>query len=675
MKSRIFTAFLLVAFCCNLLYAQLTIHTIGDSTMEQKSTDSTSNPNGQRGWAQMLTQFVVNGAVVNDRAKSGTSSKTFYEDKDSYGNYRFWATVKPQIKSGDYVIIQFGHNDEKDAGWQSAHYGVAYTGIGTNPWEQYTQYLIKYVNEVRALGATPILFTPIVRNGFTGSTMTATACHNIGTDSIGRPLDYPAAMRKVASDMNVALVDHTLLTKAYCESIGQSQTTSLIYNVGDGTHLGIFGATTYARLAVKELIRQGILANYLNANPDILVSPTGLSYGKCYVNASSVSQLSLSGTDLTPESGTLTVTAPNGYTLSTSQNGTYSQTLQFNYTLGTINLTNFYVKFKPSVEGNYNDSIVLTNGVKTKKISVTGQCITLTGQNASAYWELSAAPGAAVSQGPINVIPETYSNMALQSYAAPGSTATWSGATTSWTGVALTSTTKNQRNLIANSNPAGTWPAGDIDIVNNRFMQFGVTAIEGTVFDIDSIGLYGGGAGGSGMRFKVYISKDSLFSDPNSTVMIGDRGTVANTSNQMYPVTYNKLVELTAGQSLYLRVYPWYTSSASGKTICLYGVLIKGVVSTSPMAVNAFKTDNRNISCFPAQTTGKTTLQYGLSNTSDVNISLMTIDGRILKTIRKSNQAPDMYREELDLSAFPSGIYLCSVISENHIQTIRIIKK
>ena len=158
---------------CTSILGQFTIHTIGDSTMEQKATDSISNPNGQRGWAQMLSQFIINGAILNDRAKSGTSSKTFYEEKDSYGNYRFWPTVKPQIKAGDYVIIQFGHNDEKDGGWQSAHNGVAYTGIGTNPWEQYTRYLTAYVNEVRALGAIPILMTPIVRNGWTGTSISA----------------------------------------------------------------------------------------------------------------------------------------------------------------------------------------------------------------------------------------------------------------------------------------------------------------------------------------------------------------------------------------------------------------------------------------------------------------------------------------------------------------------
>ena len=672
MKKKIIPLLLIVAFWGNALRAQFTIHTIGDSTMEQKATDSVSNPNGQRGWAQMLPQFIVNGAVLNDRAKSGTSSKSFYEDKDASGNYRFWFTVKPQIKAGDYVIIQFGHNDEKDGGWESAHNGTAYTGIGTNPWHLYTRYLCNYVNEVRALGATPILFTPIVRNSFSGSSMTAYACHNIGTDSVGRAIDYPAAMRKVADSLKVALIDHTLLTKAYCESIGASQTTSLIYNVGDGTHLGIFGATTYARLAVKELIRQGILTGYLNANPDILVSPNSLAYGKCYANASSISQVSLSGTDLTPATGTMTITAPNGYSVSTSQSGTYSSSIQLSYTLGTINLTNFYVRFKPTLEGNYNDSLVLSNGTKTKKIAVSGQCITLTGQNASAYWELSAAPGSAISQGPINVIPETYSNMVLSSYAATGSTQTWSGATTSWTGTALSVSTKTQRNVI--SATGSIWPSGDIDIVNDRYMQFGVNAIPGTVFDIDSIGLYGGGAGGSGMRFKVYISKDSLFSDPNSTVMIGDRGTVSNSSNQMYPITYNKLVELAGGQSLYLRVYPWYNGTATGKTMCLYGVLIKGVVA-AVSAVNSVYSSDLNATCFPTVTTNKTTLKYTLKNKSDLRISIQSIDGRTLTTIERKMQQPDNYQQEIDLSIVPSGLYLCSITSNSDNKTIKILKK
>lgn len=663
MKKKLTVLLLVLALCNNYNRAQFTIHTIGDSTMEQKATDSISNPNGQRGWAQMLTQFVVNGAVINDRAKSGTSSKTFYEDKDSYGNYRFWATVKPQIKAGDYVIIQFGHNDEKDGGWQSSQNGAVYSGIGTNPWEQYTRYLTTYVNEVRALGATPILMTPIVRNGWTGTSISASASHNIGTDSVGRPLDYSAAARKVATDMSCALVDHTLLTKAYCEQIGQSSTTSLIYNVGDGTHLGIFGATTYARLAAKDLIRQGILTNYLNANPDLLLSSSALNYGKSYPNASSILQESISGTDLSPAEGSVSISAPNGYYLSTKQTGTYTQTLSLAYTLGTLNLTTIYVKFSPNAVGVYNDSISFTYGTKTKKVSVKGECVSLSGgSKAQAYWELSVNQDA-VSSGPITVIPETYSNMILQNYASPSST-------TTWTGGLIANGTKTQRNVISGT----TWPAGDIDIVNNRYIQFGVTALQGTTFDIDSIGLYAGGAGGSGMRFKVYISKDSLFSNPEVTTMIADRGTIANASNTMYPITYNKLTELAAGESLYLRVYPWYNSSATGKTICLYGLLVKGVVSTVS-GVKKVSASPLKARCCPTQTSSKTTLSYHLETRSDVSILLKSIDGRTVMNINKKNQEADTYKQNIDLSTVPAGVYFCSVMSGTDNETVKLIRE
>lgn len=662
MKKRLFYMVLLLLTLPYLLKSQVTVHTIGDSTMEQKSEDPASNPNGQRGWPQMLGQFMMNGATINNRAKSGTSSKTFYTEKDSNGNLRFWATVKPQIKSGDYVFIQFGHNDEKDGGWQS---GTDYTGIGTNPWEQYTRYLTYYVNEVRALGAIPILFTPIVRNGFSGTTMTNTACHNIGIDSIGRALDYPAAMRKVAQDLNCQLIDHTLLTKAYCEQIGQSQTSSLVYNVGDGTHLGIFGATAYARLAVKELIKQGILTQYLNANPDLSLSTSILNYGKSFVNASTILQVSMSGTDLSPADGTITVTAPTGYSLSTSQTGTFTSTLNYPYTLGTLNLTTFFVKYKPAEVGLYNDSIIVTNGTKTKKIAVKGECVVLTGQNANVLWDLTTTSDAVVT-GPVDAISESYSNMKLQSYAAPNTT-------TIWTGGLIANGTKTQRNVIDNA--TGAWPAGEIDIVNDRYIQFGVRAIQGTTFNIDSIGLYAGGAGGSGMRFKVYISKDSLFTNPDVTTMIHDRGTVANASNTMYPLGYNKLIELQSGRSLYLRIYPWYNGTATGKSICLYGLLIKGVVTAVPTEIQKPETFNSEIKCIPSVTTGNAVLKYSLGSSSDVVINIKTIDGRTVKSAGFSKLPDGEHQLPIDISGFSSGVYLCTLQTHSGTVFTRIVKK
>ena len=82
----------------------------------------------------------------------------------------------------------------------------------------------------------------------------------MGSD--GKELDYVAAMKKVAENTNCLLVDHTALTKKVCEEYGKTKSTELIYNVGDGTHLGEYGATLYARLAVQELIKQNILNGF-----------------------------------------------------------------------------------------------------------------------------------------------------------------------------------------------------------------------------------------------------------------------------------------------------------------------------------------------------------------------------------------------------------------------------
>ena len=83
----------------------LTVHTIGDSTMA--TYDETSD---KRGWGQVLDQFFTENLNVNNRAKSGASSKSFYREA------AYWTTVKQQIAAGDYVFIQFAHNDEKNGG-------------------------------------------------------------------------------------------------------------------------------------------------------------------------------------------------------------------------------------------------------------------------------------------------------------------------------------------------------------------------------------------------------------------------------------------------------------------------------------------------------------------------------------------------------------------------------
>ena len=96
------------------------VHTIGDSTMATYSESTTVT----RGWGQMFQQFFTDAVTVNNRAKSGASSKSFYEEA------AYWESVKKQIQPGDYVLIQFAHNDEKNDGMDGDEVKAYYESIG-----------------------------------------------------------------------------------------------------------------------------------------------------------------------------------------------------------------------------------------------------------------------------------------------------------------------------------------------------------------------------------------------------------------------------------------------------------------------------------------------------------------------------------------------------------------
>ncbi|WP_455584558.1 GDSL-type esterase/lipase family protein [Bacteroides sp.] len=650
MKNEL-KSFLLAAVCSLGLastYAQApTVHTIGDSTMEEKSTDPSVNTNGQRGWPQMLPQFMVNGAKLNNRAKSGTSSKTFYEES------RFWTTVKPQIKEGDYVIIQFGHNDEK--------HGGADGEIGTYPWTTYQEYLRKYVNEVRALNATPILFTPIVRGYFSGNKITDKGAHNLGADvvmSSGKELDYVAAMKEVAKELNCLLVDHTALTREICDEYGEEKAKELIYNVGDGTHIGEYGATLYARLAVQGLIAEGLLTEYFNADPDVLINPTTHDFGKSYLNAGSVYAFSISGIDLTPGTGKVTVSASEGFKVSLNASGEFASTAEVEYQNGNLPMTSVYVKFLPTEKGVKNGTLTVSNGTSTKTATLTGEGVSFEGGVAAqAYWQLSQDTKAVVT-GPILAAEEVFSQMYADRYAKPGNPTTWADGL-------VDPETKTQRNIIEGDD----WPANEIDVNYNRYIEFSVTANANTTFNIDSIGLYAGGSGGNGMCFRVMCSKDPGFGE---YTLISNRPT--NVSNTMYPISLKEIIELKGEETLYLRVYPWYNASSNRKSICLYGVTVKGVVTEGDATSIHSVKDIEKAYCTPVITTDRTTLYYELSEQAPVNITLYDMNGRTMLNHNKSLE-PGSYTQEIDLEGFSNGIYLCKLTTGTLMQTMRIIKK
>ena len=231
----------LVAFIT--AHKKVTIFSIGDSTMADYNIDEWSKNNGGknyplRGWMMAMPQFVKKDVIIHNAAISGISSKSFRDEGA-------WQKVIEQVKPGDYVFIQFGHNDEKA---DSANHTDARTGFRQN--------LINYINETKTKGAHPILFTSLVRRKF---------------DTNGKLVDthgdYVTVVRELANEMNIPLVDLNKLTGKLVEQMGPEDSKKLFLYIEPGlfsklpegkkddTHLCEFGATKVAELTAQEIKR------------------------------------------------------------------------------------------------------------------------------------------------------------------------------------------------------------------------------------------------------------------------------------------------------------------------------------------------------------------------------------------------------------------------------------
>ncbi|KQM34296.1 rhamnogalacturonan acetylesterase [Chryseobacterium sp. Leaf201] len=211
-----------------------TLFLIGDSTMANKENP---DKNPEHGWGQVLPQYMTSGIEIQNHAMNGRSSKSFRTEGR-------WDKVEKQLKKGDFVVIQFGHNDQK----------IKDSTKFTNPYTQYRANLERYVNETRAKGATPILMTSIVRRNFTENGVL-----------VDTHKEYPLVVRMVANDMKVPFVDMQLLTEQMEIAYGPENSKKLHLHFKEGeepyytkakdddTHLSRLGAETVAKLAVKDL--------------------------------------------------------------------------------------------------------------------------------------------------------------------------------------------------------------------------------------------------------------------------------------------------------------------------------------------------------------------------------------------------------------------------------------
>ncbi len=540
------------------------VHTLGDSTMANYEEGATNT----RGWGMYFGNFLTNGWSSINYAKGG---------RDSRGGYNeLWQNAKNSVEAGDYVLIQFAHNDAKYNGIDNEELQAYYTqkgdatqaaavksdGRGTTPSTTYKSWLKKIVDEVKAKGATPVLVSAVSRCYFSGSTITKAGQHNLADkydaivdgqlktnlklDTDDHSMDYPYQMKQLATELDVEFIDMTTATKDLYESYGDySKCYAALFDKGaetDNTHYNLTGALTAARLCAQLMKQQGILADNIEIPTDLAITPSVADMGEVYVGQSTTKELTLSALGLDPATGTVTITATDGVLLSTDKQN-WQSSLEVSYENGTL-IKTFYAKVNITQTGAINGTVTATSGNYSAAATFTVKGIELGGGNPfTATWALTSNDDAVV-EGTAAAAAAKVEGMAKYS-------------------------NNSQQGLMVSTSDGGTWVKAEDDSPN-QYVQFTVTAPEGMKLDINSITMQVAGRGGGGMRCHIYYSTDGFA----TRTTIFDSGTMA--SGTFYDVAATPVIKLEEGDQLQVRVYPWYTSNATGKWLCIKDVVIGG---------------------------------------------------------------------------------------------------
>jgi pectinesterase len=258
--TRIFLAVLTLLMLTSAFTMRktVTVFMIGDSTMANKDTTGGKQ---ERGWGMMLQQYFKSGVVVDNHAVNGRSSKSFIDEGR-------WDVVLSKMKPGDYVIIQFGHNDEKPAA--DRH---------TDPGTTFDANLRRFVLESRARGGIPILCNAVVRRNFyrqVDSSVDDESLRNttyedekVNSDTlIDTHGAYLLSPRNVARELGVPFIDANRVTHDLEQGMGieGSRRLHMWFRPGehpsvpkgrkDNTHYNVYGATVVAGLLAEEISHQ-----------------------------------------------------------------------------------------------------------------------------------------------------------------------------------------------------------------------------------------------------------------------------------------------------------------------------------------------------------------------------------------------------------------------------------
>lgn len=254
----------------------ITIFMIGDSTMANKPLEG---DNQERGWGQMLSGFFTDDIRIDNHALNGRSSLSFINEGE-------WQKVYDAIQPGDYVFIQFGHNDEKiKSENRGTRPGTPEPALCPDQWGKasFDDNLRRFVNETRQKGGIPVLFNAIARRSFfvnqnaaeeddlfgKGITIKTDGDSLVETHIItrgdGTVDDYLEAPRRVAREMNVPFVEMNSISKQVIEAEGVEGSKSLFCwfpaktyaacpnGREDNTHLRVSGARKMCRATIDAI--------------------------------------------------------------------------------------------------------------------------------------------------------------------------------------------------------------------------------------------------------------------------------------------------------------------------------------------------------------------------------------------------------------------------------------
>ena len=224
---------------------QITIFLAGNSTVVDQDEEPWC------AWGQMITRFLKPGVAVADHAESGLTLGSFL------GSHRL-DKVLSVAKPGDYLFIEFGHNDQKEK------------GPNDGAWKSYTERFKTFINRAREKQMIPVIVTSTARREFNDS---GKVVNTLG--------DFPAAARKVAKDMNVALIDLNAMTTKFYEALGKEGSTKALVHypantfpgqtkaLADNTHFNSYGAYEIAKC-----VMEGIKSNHLGIEKYIIDKST-----------------------------------------------------------------------------------------------------------------------------------------------------------------------------------------------------------------------------------------------------------------------------------------------------------------------------------------------------------------------------------------------------------------